>query len=55
MSPVGGKVTIGPAQPAMLPEGIELHAPLTDILRRIAEHKIILIDDLQPWRYTRHR
>ena len=55
MSPVGGKVTISPAQPAMLPEGIEPHASLTDILRRIAVHKIILIDDFLPCRYTYRR
>jgi transposase len=35
-----------------LREGADPQAWLTDVLGRIADHKINRIDDLLPWRYT---
>ena len=32
--------------------GINSHAWLTDVLGRIADHKITRIDELLPWRYA---
>jgi transposase len=32
--------------------GIDPQAWLTDVLTRIADHKINRIDELLPWRYT---
>ncbi len=32
--------------------GIDLQAWLTDVLARIADHKITRIDELMPWRYA---
>ena len=32
--------------------GIDPQAWLTDVLGRIAEHKITLLDELLPWRYA---
>jgi transposase len=33
--------------------GVDPQAWLTDVLTRIADHKIDRIDELLPWRYTR--
>jgi len=35
--------------------GIDPQAWLTDVLGRIADHKITRLDELMPWRYTQHR
>lgn len=32
--------------------GVDPQAWLTDVLGRIADHKITRIDELQPWRYA---
>jgi len=32
--------------------GVDLQAWLTDVLGRIAEHKITKLDELMPWRYA---
>jgi hypothetical protein len=32
--------------------GVDSQAWLTDVLSRIADHKINLIDELLPWRYA---
>ena len=34
--------------------GVDPQAWLTDILGRIADHKITRIDELLPWRYAQH-
>lgn len=35
--------------------GVDPQAWLTDVLGRIAEHKITCLDELSPWRYARSR
>lgn len=32
--------------------GVDPHAWLTDVLSRVADHKINWIDELLPWRYA---
>jgi transposase len=34
--------------------GVDPQAWLTDILGRIADHKITRLDELMPWRYAQH-
>jgi len=37
---------------ALLLNGVDPQAWLTDVLGRIAEHKITRLDELMPWRYA---
>ncbi len=34
--------------------GVDPQAWLTDVLSRIADHKITRLDELLPWRYAQH-
>jgi transposase len=34
--------------------GVDPQAWLTDVLSRIADHKITRLDELMPWRYAQH-
>ncbi len=37
------------------PNGVDPQARLTNILKRIADHKITRLDEFFPWRYARPR